>query len=146
MSEHETVTLQQPLRLVGVSGMVEKDAAPQQIGELWQRAAAAGLLRPDRPAFAAYYDYEDRLANRYRVLIGLEGDDEPGPDQDVVELPAGDYARFGDEGPAVEVTQKLWRQVWTRWSERDRRRFDVDVERHEGGLDQAKVALLIGVK
>lgn len=146
MSEHETVTRKRPLRLVGVSSTVEKDTAPRQIGELWQRAAAAGLFRPDQPAYAAYYDYEDRLANRYRVLVGRACDDEPGPDQEVIELPAGDYARFGAEGPAIEVTQNLWREVWTRWAQRDRRRFDVDIECHEGGPEHAKVALLIGVK
>jgi len=132
MNEHETHTMKQPTRLVGVTGAIEREKAAQQIGELWQRAVAAGLLRHGQPAHAAYYDYQDRLANRYRVLVGRETDDEPGTDQEVVFVRPGDYASFAEEGPAIDAAQGLWKQVWTRWAQRDKPRFDVDVERHEG--------------
>ena len=145
MNEHENLTMKKPIRLVGISGEIEKEQAPEQIGLLWQRAAAAGLLRPGQAAFAAYYGYRDRLANRYRVLVGIESDDDPEADQEALVIPAGAYATFEEEGPAIEAAQRLWRHVWTRWGQRDTRRFDIDLERHEGPLDHARVSLLIGV-
>ena len=145
MNEPEPLTLKQPIRLVGLSSAIEKANAPQLIGELWQRAAAAGLLRPDQPAYAAYYDYQDRLANRYRVLVGVESESEPGAGQKALLVPVAAYASFEKEGPAIDAAQSLWRHVWTSWGQRGARRFDIDLERHEGTPAHARVTLLIGV-
>ncbi|KIG15818.1 hypothetical protein DB30_05236 [Enhygromyxa salina] len=33
----------------------------------------------------------------------------------------------------------MWKHVWTKWAERERRTFAVDFERYEGGPDEATV-------
>lgn len=135
--------LTEPVTITGVAATVDKPSAQQTIGALWGQAGQAGALSAPVPSYGVYTAYEDRLANRYRVVVG-----QPGASGDALEevtLPAGDYVVFEDHGPTVEVTQRLWQHVWTQWAQRDRRRFDVDFERYEGGPDEATVRLFIGV-
>ncbi len=143
---NEPKTLEAPtVRIVGCGGDIDKENAPEQIGALWQRAIAARIVRPGAPSYAVYTNYEDRLANRYRVVVGVESDAEPGPDQEVVHLPAQAYAVFEATGPAAEVAGQLWRHVWTAWGGGDRRAFDVDYERYVGGPEHAELSLFIGL-
>lgn len=133
------------VRIVGCGGVIDKAQAPAQIGALWQRAVAAGVVRPDAPSYAVYTDYEDRLATRYRVVVGGESDAEAGPGQEVVEIPAGRFAVFEATGAPAEVAGQLWNCVWTQWSDRDRRSFAVDYERYVGSPDRAELSLFIGL-
>ncbi len=140
----KTITLEQPLTVVGLSGEVEKPSAQQTIGALWGQAAQAGALSAPAPSYGVYSDYQDKLANRYRVTVGQP--EAPASETTrAVTLPAGEYVVFEDRGPGAEVAARLWRHVWTKWPERDRRTFDVDFERYEGSPDEATVSLYIGV-
>jgi len=136
-------TLERPQRVVGFAADVTKLEASAIIGGLWQRAAAAGLFGGGADAYSVYFDYQDRLADRYRVLVGVASDDEPGEGQEAVTLPAGPFVVFTDRGASVAVATALWTSVWTTWSERERRSFDVDFERH---ADDAEVQLFLGVR
>jgi len=135
-------TRNETTRVVGYAATIDKETAHEQIGALWAKAATGGLLGSS-PTYGVYTDYEDRLAERYRVLVGVESEAEPAPDQEVVHLPAGRYAVFEAEGPPAEVAPSLWRHVWTRW--KGDRAFVTDWERYEGGPDAAKVALFVGL-
>ena len=137
-------TLSEPLRIVGFAAEIEKDQAPAQIGALWQKAAAAGLFREGAATYGVYYAYQDRLANRYRLLVGVRSDAPAGEGQEAVEVPSGDYAVFHGEGPASEVASRLWQGVWTTWSERGERSFRVDFERFRGSPDHTTLELFIG--
>lgn len=130
-----------PITIRGVAADVDKATAPDTIGTLWGRAAQLGAIGASGPTYGVYTDYADRLANRYRVVVGQEAS----AGETSVTLPAGDYVVFEDRGPAAEVAQRLWNHVWTAWEERDRRTFDVDFERYEGSPDDAKVSLFIHV-
>lgn len=141
---HETrKQMPQPIRIVGYSARVEKARASEQIGALWQQAAQSGLFERAQATYGAYYAYEDRFANAYRVLVGVESDAEPAEGQDVVEVPPGDFAVFEDEGAPIEMARQMWQHVWTKWG--GTRQFAVDFERYEGGPDHAAVSLFIGV-
>ena len=110
------------------------------------RAGSRGGLLGDGPSYGVYTAYEDRLANRYRVVVGTATDRAPAADEEVVHLPAGPYAVFRDEGPGSTVAARLWRGVWTRWNERGDRAFDVDFERYEGGPEAARVSLHLALR
>lgn len=144
--QEQNTTLDKDIRIVGFSAVIDKDHVADRIGALWQRAAEAGLLREGSPSFAAYFAYEDQLANKYRVLVGSESDGDPTEGQEAIVLPAGDYVRFADEGEAVATAMRLWRHVWSGWKEGARRTFGIDFERYDGTPDRAQVALYVGVR
>ncbi|MCA9548729.1 MAG: effector binding domain-containing protein [Myxococcales bacterium] len=132
-----------PIRVLGYASWIDKARASQQIGALWGQASQAGLLHPDRPAFGVYFDYQDRLADRYRVLVGVESDATPVDGQETITIPAGRYARLTGEGRAAEVASTLWREVWTDGALGAQRSFGVDFERYVGGPEDSRVELMI---
>lgn len=138
-------TLDAPLRIVGPSAEVDKEHASAIIGELWQRAAATGALRAGEPAYAVYTGYQDRFANRYRVLVGAASELPVTDGHDAVEIAPGRYASFEASGPAGEAAARLWRYAWTRWEGRGERAFDTDFERHQGSADASDVTLFLGL-
>ena len=141
-----TETLTSPLTIVGPGATIDKPTAQQQIGALWGQAAQQGALAGDGPTYGVYDAYEDKLAKRYRVTVGQAAAGDPGEGLTMVTVPAGTYVVFEDRGPASEVAARLWHQVWTTWPDRDRRTFVADFERYEGGPDDVRLSLYIGVK
>ncbi|MCA9624036.1 MAG: GyrI-like domain-containing protein [Myxococcales bacterium] len=131
------------VRIVGFGATIDKATAAEQIGALWQRVAMAGKLREGEPSYAAYLDYEDRLANRYRVVVGAASDAPVQEGEEEVILPAGDYAVFSAKGPAAVVAKEAWQQVWTKSAEP--RRFEVDFERYRGTPEASELELFVGV-
>lgn len=141
-----TETLTSPLTIVGPGATIDKPTAHEQIGALWSQAAQEGALADDGPTYGVYDAYEDKLANRYRVTVGQAAAGDPGEGHAVVTIPAGTYVVFEERGRAGEAAARLWRRVWTKWPDRDRRAFVADFERYEGSREDARVSLYIGVK
>ena len=138
--------LNEDIRIVGVATTIDKEHASERIGALWQRAAEAGLVVAGKPSYAAYFAYEDELANKYRVIVGSESDGDPSPGQEALVLPAGSYVRFDDEGAAATTAMRLWRHIWSGWKSDAQRSFAIDFERYEGSPEHARVALYVGVR
>jgi predicted transcriptional regulator YdeE len=134
-----------PQHIVGFSEAIEKEHAREQIQALWARAAAAGLLASGEAVYAVYYDYQDRLAEQYRVLVGVESFDSARPEWDKVALPRGTYAVFEARGEPPHVAGQCWRVVWTQWAQASQRSFRCDFERYEGPPQDACLKLHVGV-
>lgn len=135
-----------PIRVVGVAAWIDKDQAPQQIGALWGQAAQSGLLQPGQPGYGVYFDYADRQASRYRVLVGAQSDAAPAEGQEAALIPAGAYAAFQGEGAAAEVVPGIWGHIWQGWADSDKRTFKVDFERYVGSPENSKIEVMIGVE
>ena len=132
------------IRIVGISVVTSETSAPMDIGTLWQKAGAAGVLKFDAANYGVYTDYENGRAGAFRVVVGSESDAEPGDGQVVVEIPAGAYRVVEDEGKVPDIVTKAWQQVRSNWE--DDRTFTVDYERYLGTPEHSKFELHVGVK
>lgn len=131
------------IRIVGISVTTSEATAPQDIGGLWGKAAASGVLRGDDYNYGVYCDYEKGRRGSYRVVVGSESEAEPLDGQVVIEIPAGPYEVIEAEGAVEEIVGAAWQQVWKNWEER--RTFAVDYERYLGAPEHSKFGLYIGV-
>ncbi len=132
------------IRIVGISIVTSETSAPMDIGALWQKAGAAGVLRFDAANYGVYTDYENGRAGAFRVVVGSESDVEPSEGQVVVEIPEGSYRVVEDEGKVSDIVAKAWQRVRSNWDED--RTFVVDYERYLGTPEHSKFELHVGVK
>lgn len=124
------------LTLVAVQARIEPDRAMEQIGALWGRFMAEGLLRriPDRPddhtIVAAYTDYESDHTGEYTLLLGAPTRDTAEPPDGMVRrtFAAQTYARIQATGPIPQVVQQTWQSVYTSPLPRA---FTADFERYD---------------
>lgn len=141
--EMKRVRLPQPLRIVGFAAEVQKDQASATIGKLWQQAAQAGILPKAGAAYAVYFDYQDKLGERYRVLVGRASEATPGEDEQAVLVPDVPYYLVEGSGPPVEAAVAAWTRVWKDRELRTARSYGVDLEVVEGGAEGCRLSLYL---
>ena len=133
-------------RIAGFSTRTTHARAGLDIGPLWGRASAEGVLGSNSQPVAAYYDY-DPDSDAYTALIGVElQPDQAAPEGlEVVEVPA--QTCLVDEAPAeIAAVGAWWSGLWQRWPDGGPRRLAVDLERWMGGMGpEHRVQFEIGV-
>ncbi len=134
----------------GLSIRTSHATARDDIGPLWGRVAAAGILDGKAQAVAVYHDYEVR-PDGYEVTLTVGSDAATSDDVPAglvrVEVPAQRCAVWETDG-SVEQVVAAWQDVWARWPDGGPRSFAADVEiwTHGSG-DVAQMALVyVGVR
>ena len=109
--------------------------AKDDIGPLWAKVAASGVLEGQQQAIAVYHDYEVRPDGyEVTVTVGLEVDADAAVPEGMarVEVPAQRCARWKTDG-SVEQVMGAWQEVWAQWPDGGPRSFGADVEIWEQG-------------
>ena len=136
------VQKEEETRIVGISIETGGEHAAGEIGQLWGRAHASGLITdPSAPTFGVYYAYTDAQATRYRVLVGQESQAPLPVGGEEIMIPKGDYMVLADKGAVSEKVGGMWKQAWT--TLRSERTMKVDFERYVGGPDAAEIELFL---
>lgn len=119
----------------GLSCRTSHATAKDDIGPLWAKVGASGMLHGQRQAVAVYHDYEVR-PDGYEVTltVGLEVDPGTAVPEGMarVEVPAQRCALWETDG-SVEQVVAAWQEVWTKWPDGGPRSFGADVEIWEQG-------------
>jgi len=144
MSQTKPQTLAKSIRIVGLAITTNEKSAQADIGGLWMRAGAAGLLRHDAANYGVYKNYQGDRHGEYTVVVGSESEAKAKDDQVVCEIPAAEYQTWSGEGPAAQVAGQAWTHVWQNLD--DKRAYTLDFERHEGSPEHTKMSLYIATK
>jgi predicted transcriptional regulator YdeE len=143
----QATQLPNSIRIVGLSTIITDPFSPQAIGNLWQQAGAAGVLRQDgSPNYGVYFNYEAKQPGGYHILVGSESDQPLQPGQAEILIPSGSYQVFQTEGPVPAITQQLWQHIWGKWPMQSQRNFQCDFERYLGNPEFSKLELFVGTK
>lgn len=115
----------------------------EKIGELWQ---ALFTIQPDRgETYGVYTNYQGGIDGEYDAVAARKyypGDPLPDGFQ-VVEIPAGSYAKFSFRGDPARDVGGFWKQIW---AEPIPRRFACDFERYVGdGPDGMEIEIYVGI-
>jgi predicted transcriptional regulator YdeE len=129
------------VKINGVSIETDDAHAFADIGALWAKAGAAGVLR-GAEAWAIYDRYSVN-GGGYRVRVTVGG---AAPDGMVV-APAQKVWHLVTDG-SIEALRDAWARVWKRWPDGGARAFVADVERWEMGEDGApkRAEIFVGVR
>lgn len=115
----------------------------EKIGELWQ---ALFTIQPDRgETYGVYTNYQGGVDGEYDAVAARKycpGDPLPDGFQ-VVEIPAGSYAKFSFRGDPARDVGGFWKQIW---AEPIPRRFACDFERYVGeSPDGMEIEIYVGI-
>jgi len=113
----------------------ENNQAMQDIGNVWQKVMAGGLLdkvphRSEPNLIGLYYEYEKDHTKPYSFLLGV-------PVSSFADIPAGmvgveipeqNYTLFPVEGPMPDRLIATWQKIWQTASNRT---FTFDFERYD---------------
>ncbi len=141
-------TTRLPARSVlGYSCRTSHATAAADIGPLWAKVGASGILEGRSRAIAVYHDYTV-LPDGYdvTVTVGREVDaGEPTPEGlERVDVPEQACATWTTDG-SVEQVVAAWRTVWEQWPDGGPRSFGADVEVWEQGPDGKPASALVYV-
>jgi predicted transcriptional regulator YdeE len=134
-----------------------------KLGRLWQKFYQnhAGDLPEGEDIYGVYHNYESEdLVGAFDVVAGWKTSSEQEPsDNDntnnaanvvTVNIPAGKYLVFSEEGRMPYTVMNAWEKAWTYFNDRScehTRTFDVDFERYIGGnLEYGQVDVYIGIE
>lgn len=132
-----------------------------KLGRLWQKFYQnyAGQLPEGEDIYGIYHNYESNdLAGAFDVVASWEvmGEAEassaPNPESGVVtvNIPAGKYLVFSEEGHMPNTVMNAWESAWEYFNVPDcehTRTFAVDFEHYiDGNLEYGQVDLYIGIK
>lgn len=124
------------------------NAAPQPIGELWQRFLVEELAeeiasRADDKLIAVYCDYEGDHTQPYTFFLGCEVIDVACcPDGYVLrEIPVGDFVEFPSRGKMPRALMDTWQEIW---GSNLKRSFIADFEVHDPATPD-EVSVYVGV-
>lgn len=139
-----------PMHVLGVSCRTSDTEATRDIGALWARAGALGLLSSRPEAFAVYHQYVVENGH-YEVTVTVgraaRADQVVPEGLSLVEVPAqhGSIIRTDGNIPSV---QQGWASVWTRWPDGAARSFVADLEQWKMGADgrPASADIFFGLK
>ncbi|MDF2697547.1 MAG: Integron-associated effector binding protein [Labilithrix sp.] len=123
--------------VLGVSCETNNADAMKDIGELWARAGAAGLLSGSAHAWAAYHHYELKNGGyAVTVTVGRAATaDEAVPEGLArIDVPAQRCMHIATNG-SIDAIRDAWSEVWGRWPDGGPRAFAVDVEHWQMGPD-----------
>ena len=134
----------------GLSVRTSHATAKDDIGPLWAKVGASGMLEGHAEAVAVYHDYEVR-PDGYECTVTVGFEAEPGADTPEtmarVEVPAQRCALWETDG-SVEQVVAAWQDVWTQWPDGGPRSFGADVEIWEQGPDgkPKRAQVYVGVR
>lgn len=134
-----------------------------KLGRLWQKfyQNQAGQLPEGEDIYGVYHNYESEdLVGAFDVVAGWKTDGEQeSSDNDntanaanivTVNIPAGKYLVFSEEGRMPYTVMNAWEKAWTYFNDRScehTRTFDVDFEHYVGGnLEYGQVDVYIGIE
>lgn len=139
-----------PMHVLGVSCRTNDQDATRDIGPLWARAGALGLLSTGPEAFAVYHQYVVENGH-YEVTVTVGRAARAGevvPEGlTLVEVPAQHCSRIRTDG-SIPSVQEGWASVWKRWPDGAGRSFVADLEQWKMGADgrPASADIFVGLK
>ena len=134
-----------------------------KLGRLWQKFYQnhAGNLPEGEDIYGIYHNYEsDDLVGAFDVVAGWKVDSEQEQSDNSanakngtlvsVDIPAGKYLVFSEEGRMPNTVMNAWEKAWTYFNDRSCehvRTYNVDFEHYIGGnLEYGQVDLYIGIE
>ena len=134
-----------------------------KLGRLWQKFYQnhADQLAEGEDIYGVYHNYESEdLVGAFDLVAGWKTDSEQeSSDTDnranaanvvTVDIPAGKYLVFSEEGRMPYTVMNAWEKAWTYFNDRSCehvRTFDVDFEHYIGGnLEYGQVDVYIGIE
>lgn len=135
-----------------------------KLGRLWQKFYQnhAGELPEGEDIYGVYHNYEsDDLAGAFDVVaswkVASEQDAQSESDSVAnasnvvtVDIPAGKYLVFSEEGYMPNTVMNAWEKAWTYFNDpscEHTRTYNVDFEQYVGGnLEFGQVDLYIGIE
>ncbi len=160
-------TLPEAIACSGISVRTTNNAEISQetakLGRLWQKFYQnhADQLAEGEDIYGVYHNYESEdLVGAFDVVAGWKTDSEQeSSDNDnkanaanvvTVNIPAGKYLVFSEEGRMPYTIMNAWEKAWTYFNDRSCehvRTFDVDFEHYIGGnLEYGQVDVYIGIE
>ena len=160
-------TLPEAIACSGISVRTTNNAEISQetakLGRLWQKFYQnhADQLAEGEDIYGVYHNYESEdLVGAFDVVAGWKTDSEQeSSDNDnranaanvvTVDIPAGKYLVFSEEGRMPYTVMNAWEKAWTYFNDRSCehvRTFDVDFEHYIGGnLEYGQVDVYIGIE
>lgn len=120
----------------GLSCRTSHAEAGQDIGALWEKVAASGLLEGHGRAVAVYHDYDvGPEGYQVTVTVGREASGDAVPEgAQRVRVPTQRCAVWKTDGSVPEVVA-VWQKVWEQWPDGGPRSFGADVEIWEQSAD-----------
>jgi predicted transcriptional regulator YdeE len=110
----------------------ESDPPTARIPALW--GAYMGRRGPaDSPSYAVYTAYESDHTGAYDVTVGAEGEWATGGGLAHVNVPAGRYLVFANEGEIPGAVIEAWGAVWRHFAREGapRRAYTTDFEKYD---------------
>ena len=134
-----------------------------KLGRLWQKfyQKHAGDLPEGEDIYGVYHNYESEdLVGAFDVVAGWKSSSEQAlSDNDktanaanvvTVNIPAGKYLVFSEEGKMPYTVMNAWEKAWTYFNDRSCehvRTYNVDFEQYIGGnLEYGQVDVYIGIE
>lgn len=160
-------TLPEAIACSGISVRTTNNAEISQetarLGRLWQKFYQnhADQLAEGEDIYGVYHNYESEdLVGAFDVVAGWKTDSEQeSSDTDdranaanvvTVNIPAGKYLVFSEEGRMPYTIMNAWEKAWTYFNDRSCehvRTFNVDFEHYIGGnLEYGQVDVYIGIE
>lgn len=160
-------TLPEAIACSGISVRTTNNAEISQetakLGRLWQKFYQnhADQLAEGEDIYGVYHNYESEdLVGAFDVVAGWKTDSEQeSSDSDnkanaanvvTVDIPAGKYLVFSEEGRMPYTIMNAWEKAWTYFNDRSCehvRTFNVDFEHYIGGnLEYGQVDVYIGIE
>ena len=134
-----------------------------KLGRLWQKFYQnhASDLPKGEDIYGVYHNYEsDDLVGAFDVVASWKvvSEQEPSDTENTakstnlvtVDIPAGKYMVFSEEGRMPYTVMNAWEKAWTYFNDRScehTRTFDVDFEHYiDGNLEYGQVDVYIGIE
>ena len=128
-----------------------------KLGRLWQKFYQNHKehLSEGEDSYGIFHNYEsDDLVGAFDVVAGWKVDSEQEQQSTgnlvTVNIPAGKYLVFSEEGRMPNTVMNAWEKAWTYFNDRTCehvRTYNVDFEHYIGGnLEYGKVDLYIGIE
>ncbi|HCT72513.1 GyrI-like domain-containing protein [Psychrobacter aquimaris] len=128
-----------------------------KLGRLWQKFYQnhKSHLSEGEDIYGIFHNYEsDDLVGAFDVVAGWKVDSEQEQQSAgnlvTVNIPAGKYLVFSEEGRMPNTVMNAWEKAWTYFNDRSCehvRTYNVDFEHYIGGnLEYGKVDLYIGIE
>ncbi len=137
-----------PRTLIGIEARTS-NAAPKEIGEIWQRFVqdklSAGIpARKDNHLIAVYCEYDGDHTQPYTFFLGCAVADDAEPPEGFSRrtIPAGNYVRYAASGEMPRAIMETWQQIWKADLNRS---FVADFEIHDPASPH-DVAIYVGVE
>ena len=128
-----------------------------KLGRLWQKFYQnhAGELPEGEDIYGVYHNYEsDDLVGAFDVVASWKVDSEQEQQSAgnlvTVNIPAGKYLVFSEQGRMPNTVMNAWEKAWTYFNDpscEHTRTYNVDFEQYVGGnLEFGQVDLYIGIE